>query len=404
MNPDLLQIHTEDAAFLLSQRALACEAPNYRLEDLYDLDQRLAGHLDGLICGGVQAARIALAEAELTEAADAAGVLLHVGLRLGLPDLIEAAFGLGRAAPDQPLRLAEAAACCAPAQLSAVMSGWLTGRDPLPRTVALHVCRIARADPFDHLARALGDPDPGVMSAAARLAGELGRADLLPLVRDLPGDEAALASVLLGDAGAAQRLGDPARFPGGAMARRFAEVLPLALPRDEAAEGIAALLADPATRRWGTVAIGTLGWSGGLTTLLRLMEEPSQARVAVSAFEQITGLYVAHEDMELEDFPDDPDGLDLSAVESFAEAGTPWPDPELFARWIDSHQKGYPEAERLLLGLAAWTWDGAPGPEVRYQARHRWIAITQALRAPGAALPNWTSPPRVNGAGFGRAW
>jgi hypothetical protein len=56
---DLLRVHTEDAAMLLELRRLAVEAPNYRMVDIYDLDQRIAGHLDYLRLAGPQAKIVA---------------------------------------------------------------------------------------------------------------------------------------------------------------------------------------------------------------------------------------------------------------------------------------------------------------------------------------------------------
>jgi hypothetical protein len=164
------------------------------------------------------------------------------------------------------------------------------------------------------------------------------------------------------------------------------------------------LLAHAPTRRWGIVAIGALGWSDGIASLLRFMTDPLSARVAVSGFEQITGLYVAHEDLELDDFPDDPDDPVLDAVEAFAEANTPWPDPERFHRWYERDGARYSGEERLLLGAAAWTFGGRPDVEVKYQARYRWIAITQALRRPEAPLPNWASRVHLEGRFFTRTW
>ncbi len=49
VNIEVLRIHVEDAGFLLVQRDLALEAPNYRLIDIYDLEQRLFGHLDAIV-------------------------------------------------------------------------------------------------------------------------------------------------------------------------------------------------------------------------------------------------------------------------------------------------------------------------------------------------------------------
>jgi uncharacterized protein (TIGR02270 family) len=405
---DKLRIHAEDAAFALSHRALACEAPNYRLVDLYDLEQRLVGHLDALVLSKEVGSGVALEVACADGDRDSAAVLLHVALRLGREDLIERVSGLGPPEDGNCAfrrRLAEAASWCSAEALSAVMRRWIGGESPFFRWIALEVCGIHRVDPRHHLEGALSDPDIFVRERAARLAGELGRTDLLDAVQSVGGDEADLAAVLLGDTNRAERLGDPASYPRNArMARSFAEVFPLALSIEEGKAAIRILISEPRNRRWGVVAIGALGWSGALPSLLKLMEEPLCARVAVSAVEQITGIYFAHAELELEDFPEDPEDARLEGVEAFVETATPWPDPEKFRQWLDANVSKYSDKERLLLGVPAWTFNGPPEPWVKYQARHRWVATTQAMRRPEASLPKWASPVHLDGSSFGRDW
>jgi uncharacterized protein (TIGR02270 family) len=405
---DILRIHAEDAAFVLSQRALACEAPNYRLVDLYDLEQRLVGHLDALVLANDAGGEVALDIAETNGDCDSVAVLLHVALRLGREDLIDQISEL------VPLddggchfrrRLAEAVSWCPAEELSKVMPRWISGGHPCFRWIALEVCGVHRVDPRHQFKRALHDPDMSVRQRAVRLAGELGRIDFLEAIQATGGDEADIAAVLLGNTKRADRLSNTATFPKDArLARRFAEIFPLALPDEDAKSAIRVLLSTSETRRWGVVAMGALGWSGALPSLLKLMEEPLYARVAVSAVEQITGIYFAHEDLELDDFPEDPENPQLDIIEFFAETNTPWPDPEKFRAWLDANMTKYSTKERLLLGVPAWTFTGPPEPWVKYQARHRWIAITQAMRLPKAPLPKWASRVSLTGKSFGRDW
>lgn len=48
MNPAVVELHAEDAAFLAAQRRRAMDGPRYQLIDLYDLEDRLSGHLGAL--------------------------------------------------------------------------------------------------------------------------------------------------------------------------------------------------------------------------------------------------------------------------------------------------------------------------------------------------------------------
>ena len=49
---DVLEEHAEEAAFLWQQREAAVRAPDYDIEELAEVDERLEAHLDGLRIGG----------------------------------------------------------------------------------------------------------------------------------------------------------------------------------------------------------------------------------------------------------------------------------------------------------------------------------------------------------------
>jgi len=407
INPDLLRIHAEDAGFVATQRALALEAPNYRLVDVYDLEQRLQGHLDGLVLAGAAGGEAARDLAEETGEGENAGVLLHVALRLGRRDLAEAALKLATETEGAEPHLGRAVAWCTPETLSGVMRGWIASREPLLRWVAFDVCGLHRVDPRDHLMRGLADPDRNVRNRAVRLAGELGRTDCLDAVRAAGGPEADLAAVFLGDHLRAERLAAARGFPDTpAAARRAAEVFPLVLGEGAAQAAIRDLLAGPATRRWGIVALGALGSAKVLPWLLQAMEAPLDARAAVSAFEQITGVYVAHEELELDEFPEPPENpvVDDDPTEALIEENTPWPDLTRMRAWLEENAARFPADERLLFGVAAWTHTGPPEPWLRFQSRFRAVALTQALRAPDAPCPNWHAPVLLRDGHFTRAW
>ena len=52
---DLVSQYAEETAFLWSRRNLAVHSSSYRLSDLAELDERLAGHIEGLHVSGVLA-------------------------------------------------------------------------------------------------------------------------------------------------------------------------------------------------------------------------------------------------------------------------------------------------------------------------------------------------------------
>lgn len=409
INVETLRIHAEDAGFVLSQREISLEAPNYRLIDIYDLEQRLSGHLDALVFAGRAGAETARTVASEAQDGEGAAVLLHVALRQRQLQDIEFAVAQAKKADDPAAArsLMGAAAAWCPTDARAGMRGWIMSSEPLLRWLALDVCGRHRLDPGRHLQTALADTDAEVRARAAYLAGELGRTDCLEMVRACEGAIADLAAVLLGDRRSAAALAAPETFPrDAATARRAAELFPLGLGQLESQDAIRGLLAVPDTRRWGIVAVGAVGSAKSLPWLVDLMDDPLYARVAVSAFEQISGLYLAHESLELPEFPESPENpiVDNDPGEFLIEENTPWPDPPKVATWLSANAKRFPADEHLLFGVAAWTHSGPPEPWLRYQARFRGVALAQAMSAPGARCPNWRSAVALDGRQFGRAW
>ena len=52
VNREVVEQHTEDASFLWLLRDDAVHAPNYNLQDLADLDERVEANIDGLRVAG----------------------------------------------------------------------------------------------------------------------------------------------------------------------------------------------------------------------------------------------------------------------------------------------------------------------------------------------------------------
>ena len=406
-NPEILRIHVEDAGFVAFQRVAALEAPNYRLIDIFDLEERLRGHLQALAVGGMAAEEVLLAYVNDGDA-EAAGTLLHVGLTNQRMDLIEAALAaVGEADPedqsDVRAALARMAGWCSAEVLSPHIKGWLDSGDALLRWLALSVCSTHRVDPRSRLVPALGDADPKVRSEAARVAGVIGRedcrgqltaADRIPLM-------------LLSDVEAACAAASAETFPDDVREARWtAELFPLVLAQDEAQEAIRELLGKPETRRWGVVALGALGKATPLPWLVDAMEDPLLARVAGAALMQITGIYIAYDGLEMDEFPDDPDDPSLGGdpVEILIETRTPWPDIERMREWLAKEQAKFNVDERYLLGVPAWSISSPPEEWVKYQSRYRNVAFFQAVERPGAGLPMWQSPVQLASGRFGRAW
>lgn len=406
-NPEILRIHAEDAGFVATQRLRALECPNYRLIDIYDLEQRLYGHLDALFLAGQDGQDMAWEIAEDDPSPLAVFTLMNLSLRSGSSDDLDAILDLAET-PEHRVMLGAAAAWCDAEVLRHVMGDWIASAQPLLRWIALDVCGQHRVDPRDHLTNRLADPDDTVRLRAVRAAGEVGRADTLDQITALEsGHETLRARCLLGDDKAAKLLLRGLRSAQTAQAaREMAELAPIAMKEADAQSEISALLKAPDQQRWAITAMGALGSAKVLPWLVEKMEDPLLARVAASAFMQITGVYIAYDDLELEEFPEDPDDPAVfdDPLESMIEANTPWPDPALVSAWMDENGAAFAADTRYLFGVADWSISDPPEPWIKYQSRYRAVALTQAVRSPTAPLPNWQSAVFLTGGKFQRKW
>lgn len=414
-NRRILRLHAENAGFVAAQLRLGQDGPSFRLVEIFDLESRLAGHLDALVMGrdaGVELALETLAvAAEYGEVFTAFHLFLHARPDLSLTELAPPEV----LAWDQVAALGAAAAWCAPDRMAARMRDWITGLDPMAAWIALDVCGRRRIDPKGHLGPLLAHRDPRVAARAMRLAAELGRADLAPdLARLADGGDptlrfwAAWAAALLGDRRTAPAILSAHVSPAtpAQQARMGAELLPLVLDDRAARAAIARLMSDRLTERWGIVATGALGAADTLDWLLRQMAEPVLARIAGAAFCRITGARLSAESLELAEFPDDPDDPVVAACpqESFIEAKLYWPDPEKLFRWLAPNRSRFVAQTRYLLGVAAWTIQPPIEATATYQLDQRAVALELATRAPDTALPNWHGAVVPQPRGFTRRW
>ncbi len=415
LNRRILRLHAENAAFVAAQLRLGRDGPNFRLVELFDLECRLAGHLDALVMArevGVELALENLAvAAEYGEVFTAFHLALHARPDLALDAIAPPEVLLW----DQVEAIGAAAAWCAPERMAPRMRDWIGGLDPMAAWIALDVCGTRRVDPKGHLKPLLAHRDPRVAARAMRLAAELGRADLAPdLARLADGGDPALrfraawASALLGDRRSAPTILAAHVTPAtpAPEARMAAELLPLVLDDRAARSAIARLMSDRLTERWGVVATGALGAADTLDWLLRQMAEPVLSRIAGAAFCRITGARLSAESLELAEFPDDPDDPVVASCpqESFIEVKLYWPDPDKLAHWLAPNRPRFVAQTRYLLGVAAWTIQPPIEAVATYQLDQRAVALELATRAPDTPLPDWHGAVVLQPRGFTRKW
>ena len=175
----IVEQHAEEAAFLWTLRDAATDAPHYKRHHLARLDERVEAHVDGLRVAGEAGWRIALEQLDRRcEKGElfAAGVL---ALESGDMRRIEPLVARAEAEPEARRGFVGAVAWCRPEVLAPTVRRWDRSAEGFERYLALCACSVHRADAGPRLAARIEDEDALVRARALRLAGELGRVELL---------------------------------------------------------------------------------------------------------------------------------------------------------------------------------------------------------------------------------
>jgi uncharacterized protein (TIGR02270 family) len=210
--PAVVSQHAEEAAFQWLLRDGAIGAANYSLSDLARLDGLVAAHLDGLLLAADAGWEICCHELDWAEPGElfAASVL---AFQSDLAARIETVTAAAIAAPDAAAGLASALGWLPYGTARPHLAEILRSEQPELRRLGLAGAAHHRADPGILLAEFLRDFDLDVTPRALRLAGELGRRDLLADCQALLGSDdretrfwAAWSTTLLGDRNAIDEL------------------------------------------------------------------------------------------------------------------------------------------------------------------------------------------------------
>lgn len=414
LRTDLLRVHVENAGHLARQRMLLTEAPHARPLDIYETDQRLAGHFRYLQLAGGMALDMAAEVFDQTPQIGEAIVFASLSMHQRQTGFATEVLDKCDVTSDGITALTEAFRHVARDAQRAAFYAWINHERAELVATAVSAATMLRLHLRDLLLPLIKDSRPAVQAAALDHAGVMGMVVHAPVALTALGHPdpalahaAAVACLRLGHRSAAEPLVASIAAKLSPAQRRLAvEVAFPVLPADVAQQQARALLAQPDTQRWGLLALGALGSTRTLPYLVHHMAEPATARMAGWAFAMITGANVAEDDLELAEFPecDDDPLLEDAAEELFFEDGLPFPDVDRVQTWLRAKGATLQGEHPLLFGLPHWTWQDMENPDLGFQGRYRALAQLLAVQAAERPLPNWRAPLRIVGGKLVRDW
>lgn len=400
--PIVLRQHVEEAAHLHRVRSMQTAGPHIKLHHLARVDERLAAHLDGLLIagdGGWQACREALDPITPGNLFAITAPVIESKNDARLQQLCS----IAEAAPEARSGFLSAFGWTSASQLQGIVRTLLDSDNSFRRVTGLAVCGMHRVDPGMALVEALKAPEPLLRARAYRLAGEIGRSQLVSTCAAAVREEdpacrfwAAWSAVLLGDRMAGlEALAAFCRQPGPFRAR----AMTLALRAMEIADAHALLrlLAQvPSNARSLVRGAGLAGDPSYVPWLIRQMENPALTRLAGESFSMITGLDLALLDLDRpppeeallgpNDNPED-DNVDLDPDE-----GLPWPDIPKIQAWWQANGSGYANGTRTFMGGPVTAARCQEILRTGYQRQRIGAALYACLLEPGRALFEWRAP------------
>lgn len=351
--------HADEVSFLWLQRTYAIYAPNYSSQQFADLDERLEAHIDGLRVAGDEGWRLAEAALKNEGPEDFFPASL-LGIEAAddrFDKLIDRAKDIPEAIPG----LVSALNWVSAEHLVGRVKAMLDDPMPLKQMLGLAACALHRKYP-PNLEQYLTSTEPKVRARALRTAGELGRTDLLPLVKNFLADPkvearfwATWSAVLLGDRTYALEALSAYAIKTGAHQMRAFQLTLLAMPPEHGQALLQQLPNVPDAERLRIIGEGTIGLIQVVPWLIEQMALPQYARIAAEAFVNITGADFNLDQLEAlppEDYEDGPtDDPDDENVELPEDIALPWPDLEKIKLWWTKNQMRFQPGIRYFLGL-----------------------------------------------------
>ena len=393
--PVIIEQHAEEAAFLWLLRDAAVHEPHYSLSDLAHLDNRVEANIDGLrIAGdGWNILKETLVWEDAGEIFAGAVLAFETGVEERMDTVLEAGsddYELSRGLVSALGWLS----------FNQIIEGYVqdlaSAESSALRRIGLAAYVAHRQNPGQLLIDALSDDDSILRARALRAAAELGRKDLLPLLKDHTKEEdencrfsAAWSAAILGDAFTVPVLRSIAESEQSHAENACCMAVRL-MHLSDAHVWLQELSKSPNLQRFAVTGYGVTGDPMSVPWLIQIMELEELARVAGESFTMITGVDIAYEDLEGEwpegfeagptEEPEDED------VEMDPDEDLPWPEPKLIAEWWAKNKAAFRNGTRYLLGQPISPEHLHKVLKTGYQRQRAAAALELAILQPGQPL------------------
>jgi len=359
----ILEQHIEDASFLWVLRSLAVRQPNYRAEDITQLEKRIEANLDGIMTSLARAWPLCL-EACAFEEGGEAFVLAVTAFRSLEMEKIKTAVEFGFINDDTFKGLVSALGWLPGGLCHDWIRRFLTSKELSHKYLALCACAVRSEDPGSYLNRIFEREDcleePLLYERALRAVGEFKRDDLFSVlnVNEKPEEVDGKSfwriwsAILLGNRTLVESL-EPFVLSANPWRAKAIDLAFRVLPMNVAKAWITKLAETDASEREVIRASAILGDPQVIPWLLQTMKNPKFARLAGEAFSMITGISIEEKELVL-DIPDitefEHEKDEVESVTLNEDEHLPWPDADRLAVLWQKYSGTLTGGQRYFMG------------------------------------------------------
>ena len=358
----IIEQHATDAAFLwLLRSQVVYNSTLYLQEDIDELDQRINGHLDGLLAAGQLGWEICLQQLEMEDAGEAF-VAAVIAFNSGDTAKMKTVCNTTQEHPEMIPGLVSALGWINETTAQPWIDRFLGVKDPRYHYLGVATCSLRRLDPGQVLTNLLQHDDidqhSQLYARCLRLVGEMKRVDLVPALNQAMNAEdkdvkfwACWSAALLGNKAAIEQL-KPYVLEENEHQNAALQIVCNSLSIEQARQWIAEISKDPANLRIVIQAAGIIGETQVIPWLIKQMHDPLVARIAGLAFTMMTGVDLEQSQLDKEveiEFEDNPEG-EIEDDAEHDDSDLPWPDPIKLRSFWDKNEQTYQAGERYFLG------------------------------------------------------